>query len=143
MPKTSVTTPGYVVRYAKTLLIGPAIYFALSAAGLYMAILGGQRWTFWDVIAYAAAGLLLLLHVMAYSTAFGADGVEQRVFPRIVRRLRYVEIQRVKWRRALGTCEWLLLISTDGRRMRVYGRFDQLIKAREVLFGQIPQAFED
>jgi len=142
MQKVGVTTPRYVVRYAKPVLIGPAIYLALAAVGSYMAIVGKGHWTFWHVSVYAAVGFIFLLNVMTYSTTYSEDTVEQRVFPGIVRCFRYIDIQRVKWS-SFGTTYWLLLVSIDGRRMRVYGRLDHLIEARNVLFAQIPQAFED
>ena len=85
---------------------------------------------------------MYLLYVTMYQTAFCSDAVEQRVFPGFIRRLRYVDIGRVKWKWA-GTGRMLLLVSTDGRQMKIYGSDDRLIEAQDVLFEQVPQAFEN
>ena len=131
------------MRYAKLVFIGPAIYLAPAAVGSYMAVVGREHWTFLHVGFYAAVGIFFLVYVMSYRTTFSEDSVEQRVFPGILRCLPYADIQRVKLRGSLGIRRGLLLVATDGRRMRVYGRDDHLIEARNVLFGQIPQAFND
>lgn len=143
MQKTRAATARYVVRYAKPVLIGPAVYLAIAAIGSYMAVVGREHWTFLHVGVYGAVGIFFLVYVMAYRTTFSEDSVEQRVFPGIVRCLRYADIQRVTLRGALGIRRGLLLVATDGRRMRVYGRDDHLVEARNVLFGRIPQAFND
>jgi hypothetical protein len=105
-----------------------------------MAAVDRSHWPFWPRVgSYAAAGFLFLLSVMTYCSAFSADMVERRVPGN---RLPYIDIQRVKWT-GLGTCQWRLLVATHGRRMRMYGGSDHLIEARELLCGQIPQAFKD
>lgn len=77
-----------------------------------------------------------------YRTVFSVDTVEQRAFPGTVRRLRYVDIQRAKLTWA-GHGQILLLFSTDGRRMKVYGPLDQLTQAQELILDRVPQAFCD
>jgi len=37
----------------------------------------------------------------------------------------------------------LLLVSHDGKQMKIYGGNDGLIEARNVLFEEVPQAFEN
>jgi hypothetical protein len=142
MQQTSAAKPTCVVRYPKAVLISPTILLAISAVGLHMARTGRGHWTFWHVGSFAAAGIWFLLYVTMYRTAFTSDAVEQRVFPGFLRRLQYVEIRQVKWKGA-GAGRMLLLISTDGKRMKIYGSDDQLIEAQDVLFDQIPQVFEN
>jgi hypothetical protein len=142
MQTASATMSSYVVRYSKARLIHPAIALIISVVGSYMTIAGRGHWTFSLVGCFAGVGIWLLADVLLYRSTFAADAVEQRRFPGIVRRLRYADIRRVKWKSA-GAGRMLLLVSTNGNRMNVYGRDDQLIGAYNILLGKIPQAFEN
>jgi hypothetical protein len=142
MQNASSATRKLVVRHKTAMLaLIPTIVVVLSALALRMAIERSGHWTFSRVGILAAAGAWFSLYILMYRTVFSCDTIEQRVFPGIVRRLRYVDIQRVKMEWA-GQGRMLLLVSPDGRPMKVYGSNDQLTEAQEILFDQVPQAFD-
>jgi hypothetical protein len=141
MQQMRPTNGRLVVRYPTAMLIiVPTVPLVVSAIGLRYAVVGRGHWTFQTVGIVAALGLCFALYVLMYRTVFSGDTVEQRVFPGVVRRLRYVDIQRVQltWE---GHGQILLLASTDGRRVKVYGPLDQLAQAQELIFDRVPQAF--
>ena len=123
------------------LVLIPTTVVVISAMALRGAIEGTGHWTFPRVGILAALGAWFSLYMLMYRTVFSRDTVEQRVFPGVVRRLRYVDIQRVTMELA-GQGRMLLIVSTDGRPMKIYGADDRLTKALEILFDQVPQAFD-
>ena len=142
MQQMRPTNGRLVVRYPTAMLIiVPTVPLVVSAIGLRYAVVGRGHWTFQTVGIVAALGLCFALYVLMYRTVFSGDTVEQRVFPGVVRRLRYVDIQRadLTWS---AKARMLLLVSTDGRQMKVFGPEEQLDQARELLREQNPQAFD-
>jgi hypothetical protein len=141
MPAMSPVMPTYVVRYPKASMLPAMIFLAVAIVGFRMAITGRGHWTYWHVALFASLGIWFLFYVQMYRTVFSADGVEQRVFPGLVRRFGYVDIQRIKavW---AGRGIALVILSRDGRKMKVYGADEQLRRVQDELFDRIPQAFE-
>lgn len=129
-----------VVRYPKAMALPAVIFLGVAAVGFRMAVEGRGHWTFWHVGIFFSLGIWFLLYVLLYRTVFSADSVEQRVFPRAARTLRYVDIERIKLEQS-GRGLVLVLRSSDGRQMKVYGDRNQLAEVQDELFDRFPNAF--
>jgi hypothetical protein len=136
------TASSYVVRFPQGMFVVAILFLGIPMVGFRLALDGRGHWTFWHVAFATVIAMWFLFYVILYRTIFSADAVTQRMFPWFVRRLRYVEIEQVKLRRA-GRGVALFLTPVVGKQIRVYGAIDKLIHAQEMLFDKIPQAFEN
>lgn len=131
---------GYVVRKPMGRIIIVLINLGLAARFFDAAINKNKYWGFWAGIT-AMVGILFFLDLVWSRTTFAMDLLEQRFFVGIIRRLRYVDIEKVKLVYA-GHGIALRLLSIDGKKINVYGNRKEIIKAQELLFSKIPHAFK-
>jgi hypothetical protein len=116
------------------------ISLGLAARFFDAAMSKNKYWGFWAGIT-AMVGVLFFLDLVWSRTTFAMDLLEQRSFAGIIRRLRYVDIEKAKLVYA-GHGIALRLLSIDGKKINVYGNRKEIIKAQELLFEKIPNAFE-
>lgn len=130
------------MRYPPIMILIPLMFLGIAAAGFDKTITSGRHLLFQESCGFAVFGTWFLLYVLSYRTLFSMEAVKQRTFPGIVRQMRYADIERVKEISA-GPGTGLLLLSTNGKKLKVYGDQAQIHKARHLLFSKVPGAFRN
>jgi len=131
-----------IVRYPRANLWIPSMFLAISVLGLVKAINGTGHWTFPHVAFFAALGVFYLIYFLISQTVFSSDGIKQRNGIGQTVNYQYPDVQRIE---LVGIRNGfaLILSTSDGRKLKVYGPTSQLIAAQQLLRERVPQAFDD
>jgi hypothetical protein len=131
-----------IVRYPRANLWIPSLFLVISVLGLVKAINGTGHWTFPDVAFFAALGVFYLIYFLISQTVFSSDGIKQRNGIGQTVNYQYSDVQRVE---LVGIRNGfaLVLSTSDGRKLKVYGPTSHLIAAQQLLSERIPQAFDE
>jgi hypothetical protein len=127
------------VCFPREFLIVPLLFIGMSVLGFARALAGTGNWTVVKACAVALVGIGLLLRMAVYRTVLSMKGVEKRSWTGRISRYSYSDVRRVKIFRFRFM---IVLLTTDGRKLKIYGPADQLADARDFLSKRIPEAFE-
>jgi len=118
------------------------MFLAISVLGLVKAINGTGHWTFPHVAFFAALGVFYLIYFLISQTVFSSDGIKQRYGIRQTVNYQHPDVHRIE---LVGIRNGfaLILSTSDGRKLKVYGPTSQLIAAQQLLRERVPQAFDD